>query len=162
MNILNLIADIIRNLLSRLKDLLVYFLGFLGELVRKGYSKFLELSFSEKIIFLNAVPAFFAVILPVAEYYIFETYFYYNNPLAVYMIGIVIIMWISLLFAGLPKLLVRVILNLYYLIWIIYLPLAGQLLKADPYRLCIGYYFNIAVPVIYIAVSLYSYYINKE
>ncbi len=162
MRILNEIIEVILYLLGGLKDFIFYVIGLVGQLAGRGYEKFLDISMPEKIIFLNTLTAFFAVILPVAEYYIFETYFYINNPLSVYMIGIVMVMWISIFYEGLVRLLVRLLLNAYYLIWIIYIPLSGELTKADPHRITYGYYINIIAPLIYIGASLYSFFINRE
>jgi hypothetical protein len=162
MKILKEIIDVLIYLLEKLKDLILYLLELAGQTAGKGYEKFLDISISEKVIFLNTVTAFFAVITPMAEYYIFESYFYINNPLAVYMIGIVIIMWVSIFYEGLVRLLVRTLLNAYYLVWVIYIPLAGELTKADPYRLSYGYYINIAAPAVYILASLFSYFVYRE
>jgi hypothetical protein len=119
--------------------------------------RFLRISIFEKIILINIIPAFMAIVLPVARFYIFESYFYINNPVAVYLAGIVVIMVSSFYYPGLVKLIVRLSINAYYLFWIIYFPLAGELTKAEPYKICIGYYFNIAVPLIFIIASLFNY-----
>ncbi len=162
MNLLNVLIDVLMDLFEKLRGLLLDVLQAVGRLAGTGYEKFLDLSISEKVVFLNAVGAFLAVVMPVARYYIFETYFYINNPLAVYMIGIVFVMWGTLFFEGLVKFLVRMSVNGYYLIWILYLPLAGDLTKANPHSLSPGYYLNIAVPVVYMGASAYSFFIGKE
>jgi hypothetical protein len=72
------------------------------------------------------------------------------------MIGIVLVIFVSFAFYGRIKMGVRVILNLYYLFWVFYLHLSGNLSRA-PYELKAGYYLNIAVPVIYTAASLLCY-----
>lgn len=157
MRFLETIIDLLGFLLIKLKDAFLFLAGLAMDLLQRVYEKFLSLSVAEKVIFLNAVPAFFAVILPVARYTIFETWFYINNPLAVYMIGIVIIMFISLYFEGRVKFIVRLLLNGYYLFWVVYLPLAGELTKANPHEITAGYYINIAVPVLYLAASGFCY-----
>ncbi len=162
MNLLGDIIDLIGYLVTKIKGVLLWLFELVGELVSRAYGIFVDLPVSEKLIVVNTITAFFAVILPVARYYIFETYFYINNPLAVYMIGIVLVMWISIFFQGLWRLAVRVALNAYYLFWVIYLPLAGELTRANPHSISIGYYVNIAAPIFYILASLYSFAINRE
>ncbi len=51
--------------------------------------------------------------------------------------------------------LVRVVLNILYLVGIIYLQLANEISKA-PYALALGYYLNIVAPVIYIIFAAAS------
>lgn len=153
--ILRSIGDILKLIIFVIADLIL-------RILRLIIDKFQELALSEKIIFLNTILAFFVIILPVAKFYIFEKYFFVNNPLAVYMIGIVIIMIVSLYFTGMVKLVIRVVLNSYYLFWVIYLPLAGELTKADPFEICFGYYLNIVVAAIYISSSFISYFYYYE
>ena len=149
-------------LFDKFKNMILSILVLPLKILNLIYNKYLDLSMPDKIIFLNSFLAFFAIILPVARYYIFETYFYINNPLAVYMIGIVLIMFISLYYRGSIKLIIRLLINSYYLFWIVYIPLAGELTKADPHEICIGYYINIAVSIIFIISSLLSYYYSYE
>ncbi len=125
------------------------------------WEKYLKISLPEKIIILNIVPAFFAIILPVARFKIFDSYFYVNNPLAVYLLGIAILMPVSGYLKNIIKLAIRLAVNLYFLFWIIYIPLAEQLTKAKPHEIYFGYYLNIAVPAVFIIMSLISYYTDK-
>ena len=162
MNLLNLIINLVQKILSLLIDLARSIAALVIGIIGSIYNKFLEISIPEKIIFLTTFPAFFAVVLPVAKYYIFGTFFFINNTLAVYMLGIILIMLITIYLSGITRLLIRLGLNLYYLFWIIYLPLAGELTKADPYRLTAGYYINITVPAIYILAALFSYFYSYE
>ncbi len=135
-----------------LKSLFDLFLR-IGETV---IDRFLELNLFEKINVINTLGAFFAIILPMAHYYIFKTWFMINNPLAVYMIGIVMVIFVSIPFHGRVKMGIRVVLSLYYLFWVIYLHLSGKLSHA-PYELKAGYTINIAVPIIYAGASLLCY-----
>lgn len=153
---------IFKSILDNVSKALSFLWALLLKILYPVWEKFLDSTLSEKAVFLNCVAGFFAVIIPVARFYIFESYFYINNPLSVYMIAIIIIMFGSLYFTGFARMLTRVIINLYYLFWIIYLPLAGELTKAEPHEICTGYYLNIAVPVVFIAASLFSYYIDME
>jgi hypothetical protein len=159
---MNIILEILEKIATLLIDIIRAVLNFIYEVLSRVYDKFLDVSIPEKIVFLNTVPAFLAVILPVARYYMFDTWFYINNSLAVYMLAIVIIMFTSLYFTGLIKLISRLLINAYYLFWIIYLPLAGEITKANPYDITSGYYINIAVPGIYIAASLFSYFYSYD
>lgn len=159
---MNAILEITGKLFRLLIDIAGRILNFAFTILNRVYDKFLDVSVPEKIIFLNSITAFFAIILSVARYYLFETYFYINNPLAVYMLGIVIVMFITLYFSGFLKLVIRFVMNAYYLFWIIYLPLAGELTKADPYQITTGYYLNIIAPAIYITASLFSYFYSYE
>lgn len=143
---------IMQTLIDILKSLLDFFLRVVSAL----FDRYMELNLFEKINVINTPGAFLAIVLPMADYFIFETWFMINNPLAVYMIGIVLVMFVTFAFQGRIKLSVRVVLNLYYLFWVFYLHLSGNLSRA-PYELKIGYYFNIAVPIIYAAASLLCY-----
>ena len=126
------------------------------------WERFQRLSLSEKIIYLNIIPAFFAIILPIAQFKIFGSYSNVNNPLGVHLIGIIVIIIVSSCLSRLKRLLIRVLINLYYLFWIIFIPLSSGLTKAEPHQICFGYYLNIAVPVIFIAASLMGFYMYKE
>ncbi len=141
-----------QTLIDILKSLLNFFLRIVSALL----DRFMELNLFEKINVINTPGAFLAIILPMADYYIFETWFMINNPLAVYMIGIVLVMFVTFAFHGKIKMGIRVALNLYYLFWVFYIHLSGTLSKA-PYELKAGYYLNIAVPIIYMAASLLCY-----
>ncbi|MDY6935074.1 MAG: hypothetical protein SVZ03_12740 [Spirochaetota bacterium] len=144
-----------KNIFSRLVDLLI-------QLLERGYERFQGISLWEKIIFLNSVPGLIAIVLPVARYYIFGAYYYINNPLAVYMLGIIVVMLVSPFISGLKRVLIRVLLNVYYLFWVIYLPLAGELTKAEPHEISFGYYLNIFVPSVYILFSVFSHYASSD
>ena len=159
---MNFISGILRNIFTLLKDIIFVIIDFLQSFFLVIYDKFLNISIFEKIILLNAITAFFAILFPVARFYIFNSYFYINNPLAVYLICIIIIMFISINFSRFVKLTLRLFLNGFYLFWVIYLPLAGEITKADPYEIYTGYYINMAVPSVYLIASLFSYFYSYE
>jgi hypothetical protein len=156
MRLFEQILDILGYILIKLKELLVYIFRLLLDLAGRLYEKFLDVSMPEKIIFLNTLPAFLAVIFPVAKFYIFESYFNVNNPLSVYMIAIAGLMFISVYYPTSLVFYGRLFINSYYLFWIIYIQLANQITKADPHVIAAGYYLNIIVPVIYILASIAS------
>jgi hypothetical protein len=162
MNILAEIMDLIVYLWQKLRDLLLYLVDLLYRSVDVAIGRFRDVGIAEKLVVLNTVPAFFAIVMSVAQYYIFETWFYINNPLAVYLIAIVAGMLASVFFEGPVKFLARLLLNAYYLAWVVYLPLAGELTKADPHTLRFGYYLNIVVPVVYMGASLVTFFFDER
>ncbi len=148
-----------KSVISELAD---FFKTVFIRLTGKIWDRFQRLSLSEKIIYLNIIPAFFAIILPVARFKIFGSYSNVNNPLGVHLIGIIVIMIASSYLHGLRRLLTRSLINLYYLFWAIFIPLSGGLTKAEPHEICFGYYLNIAVPVIFVAASIIGFYMYRE
>lgn len=155
MRILEVIIDIALFLFEKLKELVLFLLELIISLMKKLYEKFDEVSVPEKAIFLNTALAFLAVVLPVASFRIpaFGSDYYVNNPLAVYLIGITIFMFASLYFSWRYIPAARVLLNAYYLFWVIYIPLADGFTRAQPHSISFGFYLNIIVPVIYIVAS---------
>ncbi len=155
MRILEIIVDILLFLFEKLKELALFVLELVIAFLKKLYEKFDEVCLAEKVIFLNTITAFFAVVLPVAKFRIpaFRSDYYVNNPLAVYLVGIAILMFASLYFFRRWVHPVRVLLNAYYLFWVFYILLAEGLTRAEPHSICFGYYLNIAAPVVYMAAS---------
>jgi hypothetical protein len=143
-------------------EIYIFFKKIFSSLINKIWNKFLRLSLAEKIVYLNLIPAFFAIILPVAQFKIFGSFSNVNNPLGVHLIGIIIIIIATSYLNGIKRLIARTLINAYYLFWIIYIPLSSGLTKAVPNEICFGYYLNIAVPVIFIAASLAGYYVYRE
>ena len=137
-------------------DIVKRVLGFFIRIFEIFAEWFLEINFFEKLIVITAVPSFFAIILPVARYYIFETWFMINNPLAVYLIGIVFVMGVTIFFPGTLSLIIREFLNGLYLANVILMQVSHNISKA-PYELSTGYYVNLAVPVIFMILGLLSY-----
>ncbi len=124
------------------------------------YNRFRDLSLFDKAIVLMIIPAFFAIIMPVARYYIFGTYFYVNNPLAVHLIGIVLVMFLTFYIPEKFSLTLRLLLNAFFLFWIVYIHFSTGIIKA-PYELTPGYYLNIVIPVLYITSSSLSFIYNR-
>ena len=143
------IVEFIIDLLKQIGSLIAGFAGWLWE-------KFTDISLFEKIIIITFIPAFFAVILPIAKFWIFGGFYYVNNPLAVYLIGIVAVMYITHLFPGTISFAVREGLNAYYLFWVIYLQATGEIVKTS-YNITFGYYFNLLVPVLFMVFSALSW-----
>ncbi len=137
-------------------DLIIDTLQSLLGIIRRGLEKllniFLELNAFEKGIVITCVGGLFAVVLSVGRYYIFDTWFYINNPLAVYMIGLTGFMLITTLFQHLAVMALRVILNIWYLAAILIIHLSDGIIMA-PYELTAGYFVNLVVPVVFIVLS---------
>ncbi len=158
---MNILQRIFETITVFIIEIIVFLKRIILAVIERIWSKFLDISIPEKVIFLNTIPALLAIILPVARFYVFERYYDINNPLAVYMIGIVILMFASLYIKGTVIFAARLAVNGYYLFWIIYIPLAGELTKAQPHEITAGYYLNIVVPAIYILASLFSFIFRK-
>ncbi len=144
--------------MNALKELLYSLGSFCAGMLRMTVDWFNGLELFNKVIVVNTVTAFFAIVLPIARYYIFETWFVINNPLAVYMILIAFIM-VGTIFlrAMLLVFLLRVVINGWYLVAIIYL-WATHTFSSAPYEVSYGIIFNIAAPVVYGAASVMIYF----
>ncbi len=142
--------------MEALKELLYSIGSFCVRIIKIAVDWFTGLSLLNKVIVLNTFTAFFAIILPIAKYYIFESWAVINNPIAVYMILIVMIMFASIFFHGQIVLALRIVLNLWYLISVIVLYATNSISHA-PYVLSIGFLFNLIAPVIYIGASVMVY-----
>ncbi len=143
------------------KELLLNLGTSFMKLLRKVLEWFLELDLINKIIVVNGAVAFFAIVLPVGRYYIFESWFYLNNPIAVYLIGIVILMIGTIYIPAKAAFIIRLIVNLWFFLWLMYITFSHTISHA-PYELSSGYYFSIAAPLIYIAASSVSYFLNRD
>ncbi len=150
-----------KSLLNLIINIFTWFFNLLKELGRKIIEKFLEINVFEKGIVIVTILAFAAVVAPMAQYRIFDSFFTINNPAAHYMIGIVLVMLVTVYFPGLIAMGVRVVLNILFLADIIYLQAAHEISKA-PYELTWGYYLNIIVPAVYILLSLGSAFMRRE
>lgn len=150
-----------RSLLQLLIDVLVWLFNTLKRILSMLLSKFLEINIFEKGIVLAAGIAFAAVVAPMATYIIFDTTFSINNPVAHYLMGIVLFMLVTIYFPGFISMIARVALNVAYLIGIIYLQSAHEISKA-PYDITVGYYLNIITPLVYISLSFVSWLMYHE
>ncbi|MCX7677878.1 MAG: hypothetical protein N2316_01535 [Spirochaetes bacterium] len=156
MRIFELIVSIGSFLFEKIKILIFFVIQFIVFLFMKIFDKFREVDFPEKIIFINTIAAAFAVVMPVARFELPRLGFewYVNSPLAVYMIGIAFIMVGTIYFRFSFFQWVRIAVNAYYLFWIVYIPLTEGLVKANPHRICAGYYLNVIVPIVYLGASI--------
>jgi hypothetical protein len=150
-----------KSLIDMIMGIVAWIVNQIKGLCRKLLDKFFEINPCEKGIVIGTVLAFAAVVAPMARYRIFDSYFTINNPIAHYMIGIVMVMLVTVYFPGLIAMTIRVILNALYLINVIYLQAAHDISKA-PYELAAGYYLNIVIAVVYILLALGSMIIYRE
>lgn len=148
-------------MLDNIIDLIKRLVHFLLELLSKAWDAFLAVNIFEKVIVINTITALLAIMLPVAKHYLFDTYFSVNNPLAVYLIGIVILMYVTSYYAGKVSYIARMVINTYYLFWVLYIHLGQGIIKTA-YSITAGYYINIAVPIIYLVFASLSYFIYRK
>jgi hypothetical protein len=141
--------------------IVAWIFNFIRKLFQKLLDKFFEINLCEKGIVVGTVIAFAAVVAPMARYRIFDSYFTINNPIAHYMIGIALVMLVTVYFPGLIVMVIRVILNILYLISVIYLQAAHEISKA-PYELTAGYYLNVVIPAVYVLLALGSFFLYGE
>ena len=141
--------ELIKELLYSIGEMFMRF-------VNRALAWFLALEFLNQAILVNSITAFFAIILPIAEYYIFDTWFEINNPQAVYLIAIVLIMVVTMYIPLFIAFVIRIAVNGWYLLWLIIVSATGSISHA-PYEVTTGYYFNIAAPLIYIILSVLYY-----
>lgn len=140
--------------MDTLKDLLYSIGSFFGGLISTAVEWFRELDLLNRIIVINTATAFLAIILPIGKYYIFESWFEINNPLAVYMIVISLIMFGTIFVSGMRWVFpIRIVINGWYFIALIYLWVTHTFSHA-PYNISYGIIFNLAAPLVYGVVSL--------
>lgn len=142
--------------MDALKELLYSLGSFCARMIRTAIEWFLGLPLLNKIIVVNTITSFFAIVLPIAKYYIFESWFGINNPLAVYLILIVAIMFGTIFFHGPVVLAARVAANLCYFISVIVI-YATHSISHAPYVISIGFFLNLIAPMIYIAAAVMVY-----
>jgi hypothetical protein len=142
--------------MNSLKELLYSLGSYCAGILKTVLEWFLGLSFLNKIIVINTLLSFLAVTLPIAKFYIFESWTGINNPIGVYLIFIVIIMIGTTFFHGIIILAARIIVNLWYLIYLLAI-FAAHTISHAPYVISIGFFFNIIAPLVYIAASVMVY-----
>ena len=143
-------------------DQLMRLAGFLirkaGEYTHIAWEWFKALPLAEQLILINGIPAICAVLLPAAKFYIFESWFEINNPLAVWMIGIGFLMFGTIFLRERVWVMpVRVVVNLYYLGWAVYMAASGTISRADAFTVTGYYSFNYVAPVIYAVLAVFSF-----
>ena len=144
-----------RYLFNVILDLFSWIYDRVKNLVLAVLDKFMEINPFEKVIVAATLLAFEAVVVPVGDYVIFDSVFTINNPIAHYMIGITLVMLATVYFPGFLTVIARVSINVLYLAYILYLHSAGGISKA-PYTLSAGFYFNIAVTLVYMTCAFLS------
>ncbi|HRX48548.1 MAG TPA: hypothetical protein P5120_13600 [Spirochaetota bacterium] len=140
--------------MDTLKDLLYSIGSFFAGLIRAALEWFLGLDLLNRIIVVNTATAFLAIVLPIGKYYIFESWFEINNPLAVYMIVITLVMFGTVFLNGMRWVFpVRIVINVWYFIALVYLWVTHTFSHA-PYNISYGIVFNLAAPLVYGVVSV--------
>ena len=142
--------------MNTLKELLFTLGSYVAGMLRAVLEWFLALSLLNKVIVINTLVSFLAVTLPIAKFYIFESWTGINNPIGVYLIFIAIFMVASTFFHGMIVLAARVVLNLWYLIYLIIM-YATHSISHAPYVMSTGFLFNIIAPIIYIGTAVLIY-----
>ena len=142
-----------KTLLNLVIDLFSWIYNFIKRICLAVFEKFMGINIFEKGIVILTIVAFAAVVMSMAHYRIFGSYTTINNPIAHYMIGIVIVMLITVYYPGMISMIVRVAINLAYLAGVIYLQAAHEITKA-PYEVTAGYYINIIAPHLYVVLAL--------
>jgi hypothetical protein len=150
-----------KGIIDLIIDTLQSILGMVRRVLEKLLDIFLELNPFEKGVIIACVGGLLAVVLSVGRYYIFDTWFYINNPLAVYMIGLTGIMFVTTLFQHLAVMVLRVLLNAWYLAAMLVIHFSQGIIKA-PYELTAGYFVNLVVPVVFIVLSGLSYLLGQR
>ncbi|MBN1499086.1 MAG: hypothetical protein JW982_02940 [Spirochaetes bacterium] len=147
---MNLILDVIQYIPRKLLSLFYFILDW-----------FLGINLFEKLVVCNGLTAFFAVILPSAKYYIFESWFTVNNPMSVYMIVVAFYMFLSIFFHSKFRVISRVLLLIYFIGWTLYHHYADPFVKCE-HILMTGYYLNYITAAAYLAASLLSFTIENR
>lgn len=142
--------------MNTLKELLYALGSYVAGLLKAVIEWFLALSFINKIIVSNTLISFLAVILPIAKFYIFESWYGINNPIGVYLIFIAIFMIGTTFFHGILILVLRIVLNAWYFIYLVIMYSTHSISHA-PYVMSIGFFFNIIAPVVYVGASVMVY-----
>jgi hypothetical protein len=123
-----------------------------------AWAWFVDLNIFDKILVILGLPALLAVVKPSARFFMMETWFYMNNPMAENMIGIVFLVAISFIIPPLYALILRTVPGALYFCWMIYMQASHTLFRIkDPYELTLWHYLNLAVPAALVIVSLLSY-----
>jgi hypothetical protein len=144
---------------------IIYLFKALFEVITGIFEKliayFLELNIFEKIIVINIIPAFISIIFPMVKYKFINEWRYITNPIGVYMIGIVGVMFLTLHFKFKFNIFITAGINLYYISWLIYLQLSHNITQA-PYILTSGYYIAFVAPLVYLTFSLTNHFYGNS
>lgn len=122
------------------------------------YVHFIELNIFDKLLIITVIPAFLAVVKPSARFFIYDHWFYINNPMSVNMIGIVFLIFVTLCIPPIFALVLRAVPASLYMIWTIYMQASHTIAHMkDPYQLTVWHYLNILVPLLMVIFSIMSY-----
>ncbi len=150
----------VRGILQIALDVLGYFFEQVKRLFSWVIDTFLEINIFEKLILANTLAAFIAVVLPVARFTIFDRPHDINNPLSVYLTGIILIMLVTILYPGIISVAARCGGNTVYFIWFLVLYVTDGISRAhtEPtFRYTAGVFINMIVPVVFVILSMMSF-----
>jgi len=147
--------------INLIKDIFAWIFSLIWGTARFLADSFLNLGLFSKLLCFMVIPAFFAAIKPSARYYIFESWYYINNPVSEGLIVIIMLMIAGFFIRPLVAFLLRVVPSAIYFAWIIYLQLTHSISKA-PYELLFWHYLNIAVPLLIIVFSSVIFFKRKD
>ncbi|MDA3901127.1 MAG: hypothetical protein PF637_11490 [Spirochaetes bacterium] len=147
---IQLIKNTVLDIVSYIAEIVIRFFSFL-------FNWFMDLVIWERLILINFVAAFFAVLLPVARFYILDFWYVVSNPLSINMIGLVFVMFATIFFPYLIILIARVTLNLLYIIHMLIIVLSGSITHAPDYLVTPGLFLNFVVPLLFILFSVLSF-----
>ena len=157
MSVFYTLRDYSRQLLDMIVSAAAFIVRKTGEYALIAWEWFKALPLAEQLILINGIPAICAVVLPAAKFYIFESWFEINNPLAVWMVGIGFLMFGTIFLRERVWVMpVRVVVNLYYLGLAVYMAASGTISKADAFTVTSYYSFNYVAPVIYAVLAVFS------
>ena len=149
--------------MEQLKELFSKLFSIILGLLEGILDRFLRLNIFDRILVLLVIPSFLAVIKPVARFYIYETWYYINNPMAENLIGIVLLCAATFYLPSLFAVILRAVPSGLYLIWTIYMQASHTISRVKaPYELTPWQYLNFAVPAAIIVFSLLSYFFFEK
>lgn len=149
--------NIISELFNLLKELLFYIGGVCAKLIGMAYEWFMSQNLPNKLILGNILLAMFAIISPIVKYWMWDTWQGVNNTYAFFLIVISAVMFVTIFFPGNISTAARVILNVWFIIDLVVTWLTHSIIEAKEYSLSYGFFLNLLVPVIFIAISAVSH-----
>ncbi|MCL2025883.1 MAG: hypothetical protein FWG92_03660 [Leptospirales bacterium] len=144
-----------------IKDIISWVFSLIRRAAEFLLEVFLALGLFSKLLCFTIILAFFAITRPTARYYIFESWFHINNPVAENLIGIVLLVIIGFFIPSLFALILRVVPSSLYFFYVLYLQVTRSISKA-PYELTFWHYLNLTVPLLIIAFSLAIYFNHED
>ena len=153
---MNTAVNLLKDILIFIIDALIWLIALVKSAALAIWDWLLSVPLSEKIIVFTFIPSFFAVAMPAARFPIFETSFEVTNPLAVYLIGIALLMLLTSFYRGRIALALRIGVNIAYLAAVIWIHASGTITMARPYSMTFFFYLNYAAPILFLTGTILS------